>query len=162
MLWEFVDRLPQALAAKGHLGQASTHPVSHDLVATLVGAALDRRRLDMRYHSFSSGREKDYLVEPHRLAWAHGALYLFAFVPEYGEMRTFAVPRILSAVARSEGFTLEAASGEVFPQSLGAFSGASELSRSTSRPGRAVHPRAGVAPEPGADRAPRGRRPPLS
>ena len=126
MLWEFVDRLPQALAAKGHLGQASTHPVSHDLVATLVGAALDRRRLDMRYHSFSSGREKDYLVEPHRLAWAHGALYLFAFVPEYGEMRTFAVPRILSAVARADGFTLEAAGGEVFPQSLGAFSGASE------------------------------------
>jgi predicted DNA-binding transcriptional regulator YafY len=125
-LWDFVDRLPQALAAKGHLGQASAHPVSHELVATLVGAALDRRRLDMRYHSFSSGREKDYVVEPHRLAWAHGALYLFAFVPEYGEMRTFAVARILSAVARGDGFTAEAVSGEVFPQSLGAFSGASE------------------------------------
>ena len=126
-LWAFVDRLPQALAAKGHLGQASAHPASHDLVATLVTAALERRRLEMRYHSFSSGREKDYLVEPHRLAWAHGALYLFAFVPEYGEMRTFAVARIRSAVARPEVFTAEATSDEVFPQSLGAFSGAPEL-----------------------------------
>jgi len=125
-LWAFVDRLPQALAAKGHLGQASAHPVSQDLVATLVGAALDRRRLEMRYHSFSSAREKDYLVEPHRLAWAHGALYLFAFVPEYGEMRTFAVARIVSAVARAEPFTSEVGSDEVFPQSLGAFSGTSE------------------------------------
>ena len=125
-LWAFVDRLPQALAAKGHLGQASTHPVSQEVVATLVGAALDRRRVEMRYHSFSSGREKDYLVEPHRLAWAHGALYLFAFVPEYGEMRTFAVSRIATAVARTDGFEAAPGDGEVFPQSLGAFSGAPE------------------------------------
>lgn len=123
-LWAFVDRLPQALAAKGHLGQASTHPVSQDVVASLVTAALDRRRVDMRYHSFSSGREKDYLVEPHRLAWAHGALYLFAFVPEYSEMRTFAVSRIVTATARTDGFDAAPGEGEVFPQSLGAFSGA--------------------------------------
>ena len=37
----------------------------------------------MRYHSVSSGRVKDYLVHPERLAFAQGELYLLAFVPEY-------------------------------------------------------------------------------
>jgi predicted DNA-binding transcriptional regulator YafY len=126
-LWAFVDRLPQALAAKGHLGRSAGTPEGADVVRTLVSATIDRRRLDMRYHSFSSGRVKDYVVEPHRLAWAAGALYLFAFVPEYGEMRTFAVARIVSAAVRAEAITTEApAAGEVFPQSLGAFSSAPE------------------------------------
>ena len=48
----------------------------------------------MHYHSLSSRRMKDYLVEPYRLLHFQGGLYLFAYVPEYKEMRTFAVERI--------------------------------------------------------------------
>ena len=59
----------------------------------------------MRYHSFSSQQIKDYIVEPYRLAYAQGGLYLQAFVPDYSEMRTFAVQRIEQAVALEESFS---------------------------------------------------------
>ena len=62
-------------------------------------AILGRRRVRMRYHSFSSQQIKDYIVEPYRLAYAQGGLYLQAFVPEYSEMRTFAAQRIEQAVS---------------------------------------------------------------
>ena len=82
----------------------------------------------MRYHSFSSQQIKDYIVEPYRLAYAQGGLYLQAFVPDYGgEMRTFAAQRIESAVALEETFSpVEHSRGDVFPDSLGAFSGTPE------------------------------------
>jgi len=34
-----------------------------------MSAILSRRRLRMRYHSFSSQQSKDCIVEPYRLAW---------------------------------------------------------------------------------------------
>ena len=58
----------------------------------------------MRYHSFSSNREKDYVIEPYRLVFAQGGLYLVAFVPEYKQLRTFAVERILSLSLTEERF----------------------------------------------------------
>ena len=61
-----------------------------------MSAILGRRRVRMRYHSFSSQQVKDYIVEPYRLAYAQGGLYLQAFVPDYSEMRTFAAQRIES------------------------------------------------------------------
>ena len=69
-----------------------------------MSAILGRRRVRMRYHSFSSQQIKDYIVEPYRLAYAQGGLYLQAFVPDYSEMRTFAVQRIEQAVALEESF----------------------------------------------------------
>ena len=51
----------------------------------------------MRYHSVSSARIKDYVVHPYRLAFAQGGLYLLAYVPDYSDVRTFAVDRIASA-----------------------------------------------------------------
>ncbi|MEW6321113.1 MAG: WYL domain-containing protein [Acidobacteriota bacterium] len=127
-LWRFVDQLPQALAAKG-AGAAGTSPagVARAAVETLVEAVLARRRVRMRYRSLASRREKEYLVEPYRLAYAQGALYLFAFVPEYGEMRTFATQRVASAVALEERFTpAQEIGGEAFPHALGAFMGQPE------------------------------------
>src|SRR5438874_876976 len=60
-------------------------------VAELLDATLHHRRVNMRYHSFSSNREKDYLLEPYRLVFAQGGLYVVAYVPEYRQLRTFAV-----------------------------------------------------------------------
>lgn len=92
-----------------------------------MSAILGRRRVRMRYHSFSSKKLKDYIVEPYRLAYAQGGLYLQAFVPDYAEMRTFAVQRIEQAVALEESFSPVADSpADVFPHSLGAFSGTPE------------------------------------
>ena len=60
----------------------------------------------MRYHSVSSGRIKDYLVHPYRLAFAQGGLYLLAYVPEYKAVRTFAVDRIASASLEKQTFAV--------------------------------------------------------
>src|SRR5262245_48907938 len=124
-MWKFIESLPDALGAKEH----ATRPrgaTSAKSVDALMQAILGRRRVRMRYHSFSSRQIKDYLVEPYRLAYAQGGLYLQAFVPEYREMRTFAVQRIEQAVAIEESFNPIAGESDVFPDSLGAFSGIPE------------------------------------
>ena len=125
-LWRFIDRLPDALGAK----EQSAKPrdgVSGKSIDTLMHAILGRRRVRMRYHSFSSQAVKEYIVDPYRLAYAQGGLYLQAFVSDYGEIRTFAVQRIEHAAALEETFSPVADSpAGVFPHSLGAFSGTPE------------------------------------
>jgi len=125
-LWKFIESLPDALGAKEHASRTLAG-ASAKLVDTLMSAILGRRRVRMRYHSFSSKTLKDYQIEPYRLAYAQGGLYLQAFVPDYAEMRTFAVQRIEHAVALEESFSpvADAPTG-VFPHSLGAFSGTPE------------------------------------
>src|SRR5688572_1163120 len=121
-MWKFIEDLPDALAAKDHSSRPAAP--SGKAIDALMNAILARRRLRIRYHSFSSQQVKDYLVEPYRLAYAQGGLYLQAFVPEYSEMRTFATQRIEQAVALEVTFNpLVDAPTDVFPNSLGAFSG---------------------------------------
>jgi predicted DNA-binding transcriptional regulator YafY len=123
-LWKFIESLPDALGAKDH----ASRPVaaSSKAIDALMHAILSRRRVRMRYHSFSSRQVKDYIVEPYRLAYAQGGLYLQAYVPDYNEMRTFAAQRIEQAVALEETFNPVAEAPDVFPHSLGAFSGTPE------------------------------------
>lgn len=125
-MWKFIDSLPDALGAKEH----ASHPHSSGAaktIDTLMSAILARRRVRMRYHSFSSQQVKDYVVEPYRLAYAQGGLYLQAFVPDYSEIRTFAAQRVQQAVALEESFSpVEHSPTAVFPDSLGAFSGTPE------------------------------------
>ena len=126
-LWKFIESLPDALAAKEHGSRPRAAAGSAKFMDTLMSAILGRRRVRMRYHSFSSQKIKQYIVEPYRLAYAQGGLYLQAFVPEYGEMRTFAAQRVEQAVALEESFNPVAdAPSDVFPHSLGAFSGTPE------------------------------------
>jgi predicted DNA-binding transcriptional regulator YafY len=125
-MWKFIDSLPDALGAKEPASR-QRDAGSAKAIDALMQAILGRRRVRMRYHSFSSQQVKDYVVEPYRLAYAQGGLYLQAFVPEYSEMRTFAVQRIAQAVALEESFNpIADAPPEVFPHSLGAFSGTPE------------------------------------
>jgi predicted DNA-binding transcriptional regulator YafY len=125
-MWKFIESLPDALGAKEHASRPRG-AASAKSIDTLMSAILARRRIRMRYHSFSSQQVKDYLVEPYRLAYAQGGLYLQAFVPDYSEMRTFAAQRIEHAVALEETFSPVAGSpAGVFPHSLGAFSGTPE------------------------------------
>ena len=66
-----------------------------EFVESLVLAILCFRRCRVRYYSFSSDREKVYLMEPLHFFEHQGGLYLFANIPEYGDVRTFAVHRIM-------------------------------------------------------------------
>ncbi|HJO38570.1 MAG: transcriptional regulator [Vicinamibacterales bacterium] len=90
---QFLDRLPAILQAKGEPKKRRGGKLD-DTIARLIDATLRQRQATMRYHSFSSNRTKEYLIEPYRLLYAQGGLYLFAYVPEYTQMRTFAVERI--------------------------------------------------------------------
>ena len=125
-MWKFIESLPDALGAK----EPAARPrggASAKLIDTLMNAILGRRRIRMRYHSFSSRQVKEYLVEPYRLAYAQGGLYLQAHVPEYSEIRTFAAQRIEQAIALEDTYNpIEGAAPDVFANSLGAFSGTPE------------------------------------
>lgn len=124
-MWKFIESLPDALGAKEH-GSRPRDAGTAKSIDALMQAILGRRRVRMRYHSFSSQQVKDYIVEPYRLAYAQGGLYLQAFVPEYSEMRTFATQRIEQAVGLEEGFSPVETAPDVFAHSLGAFSGTPE------------------------------------
>jgi predicted DNA-binding transcriptional regulator YafY len=121
----FLDRLPLVIQAKPDPGaqSASARPKE---IAQLLDATLQHRRVVMRYHSFSSEREKAYTVEPSRLVFAQGALYLMAHVPEYSQVRTFAVDRIKSLSVTEERFEPVESDEAVFAHSLGVHHGTPE------------------------------------
>ena len=130
---QLLDRLPLVMQAKAEPG--STAAASEDAaaraprsarVAQLLDATLNHRRVGVRYHSFSSNRERDYLLEPYRLVFAQGGLYLVAFVPEYKQMRTFAVERILSLSMTEERFAAVELPDDAFAHSLGVNQGEPE------------------------------------
>ena len=123
---QFLDRLPSVLAAKPG-PRARGRESSADIVARLLEATLHFRVTTMRYHSISSGRVKDYVVHPYRLAFAQGGMYLLAYVPDYTDVRTFAVDRIASASLEKQTFTPKQPIGEdVFANSLGVNTGPAE------------------------------------
>jgi predicted DNA-binding transcriptional regulator YafY len=120
----YLDRLSAVLTLKPeprHRPGAEGSPVA---VEDLVTATIDHRRIDMEYHSFASGRVKSYSIEPYRLTFGNGGLYLFAYVPAYGQMRTFAVQRIRSLTVSDQTFSpVQEVSGGPYDDSLGFFSG---------------------------------------
>lgn len=122
---QFLDRLPSVFAAK--IDAAKRGAASNEIVARLLEASLYQRKAAMRYHSFSSGRTKTYDLDPYRLVYALGGLYLVAFVPAYRETRTFAVERIESVSLREEHFTpVEGTDLDAFSHSLGVHQGKPE------------------------------------
>jgi predicted DNA-binding transcriptional regulator YafY len=135
---QFLDRLPLVIKAKAEPGSQApvAAPAEHlspkataqrgTRVAQLLDATLHHRRVTMRYYSFSSNREKDYLVEPYRLVFAQGGLYVVAHVPEYKQLRTFAVERIKSLSASEERFEPMDLPEDAFAHSLGVNQGPPE------------------------------------
>ncbi len=120
---QFLDRLPQVLAAKPG-PRARGAGASPDLVARLLEATLHYRVATMKYNSVSSGRMKDYVIHPYRLAFAQGGLYLLAYVPEYKDVRTFAIDRIAAVSLDKQTFTPNRAiPDDVFGNSLGVNTG---------------------------------------
>jgi len=120
---QFLDRLPSVLAAKPG-PRVRGGESSPDIVARLLEATLHFRVATMRYHSVSSGRVKDYELHPYRLAFAQGGLYLLAYVPEYDDVRTFAIERIRSVSLEKQTFTPRQNIGDdVFANSLGVHMG---------------------------------------
>ena len=127
---QFLDQLPRVLSTKAQ-PHASPGGMSSDgrtkIEARALEATLHQRQATITYHSRSSDRTKEYVVHPYRLAYAQGALYLLAYVPEYREVRTFAFERIQELSLLEETFTpIEELPDEAFPHSLGVHSGPPE------------------------------------
>jgi predicted DNA-binding transcriptional regulator YafY len=124
---QFLDQLPRVIASKPDPMRKRDDPRQQRLTARLLDATLHQRQTSITYHSHSSDRTKTYLVHPYRLAHAQGGLYLLAFVPEYREVRTFALERIQTVSLLEERFTpTENLPDEAFPHSLGVYSGPPE------------------------------------
>jgi predicted DNA-binding transcriptional regulator YafY len=126
---QFMDRLPQIIAAKPDplRRRLNAGPKQQQIIARALEATLHTRQADLTYHSKSSERTKIYRVHPYRLAYAQGGLYLLAYVPEYQEVRTFAVERIQDISLVEERFTpIEELPDAAFPHSLGVHSGPPE------------------------------------
>lgn len=79
-----------------------------DVIASLIEATLNQRQARIAYYSFSSRRTKSYTLDPYRLVYYRGGLYLYARAAEYDEVRTFAVERIQKLELLEEGFDMPA------------------------------------------------------
>jgi predicted DNA-binding transcriptional regulator YafY len=116
----FLDRLPAFIEAKPGAVKKPGSKAYEDHVGKLIGASVEQRVATMRYYSASRGAAKEYVMHPYRLVHAHGGLYLLAWVPEYGEIRTFAVERIQRLSVTDERFPMQAElAPEAFAHSLG-------------------------------------------
>jgi predicted DNA-binding transcriptional regulator YafY len=123
---QFLDRLPLVFQAKGAPARGLDDRAEREHLTKLLDATLHNRRASMKYFSLSSQREKEYLVEPYRLIYSQGGLYLMAYVPEYRAFRTFAVERIRGISLQEERFTPVELPEETFAHSLGINQGAPE------------------------------------
>jgi predicted DNA-binding transcriptional regulator YafY len=124
---QFLDQLPRVIATKADPMRRKDDPRQQQLIARALEATLHLRQAHLTYYSKSSDRTKTYLIHPYRLAYAQGGLYLLAFVPEYGEVRTFAIERVQDVSLLEERFTpIEELPNDAFPHSLGVHSGPPE------------------------------------
>jgi predicted DNA-binding transcriptional regulator YafY len=126
---QFLDQLPHVIASKPDplRRRPGDEGRQQQIIARALEATLHHRQATLTYYSRSSERTKSYLVHPYRLAYAQGGLYLLAHVPEYNEVRTFAVERIDDITLLEERFTPpDDLPAEAFPHSLGVHSGPPE------------------------------------
>jgi predicted DNA-binding transcriptional regulator YafY len=123
----FLDQLPRVIATKADPMRRRFDPRQQPIIARALEATVNQRQAKLTYYSKSSDRTKTYLIHPYRLAYAQAGLYLLAYVPEYGQVRTFAVERIEDLSLLEERFTpIEELPSEAFPHSLGVHSGPPE------------------------------------
>jgi predicted DNA-binding transcriptional regulator YafY len=118
----FLDELPLVLMAKPDARKTQDDRRMRETLARALDAVLLRRRVEMRYGKRSpSGRPQSqvYLLDPHRIVYAHGGVYLIAWVPAYGEMRTFALDRVETFALTDERFERRPLPVEPFGNSLG-------------------------------------------
>jgi predicted DNA-binding transcriptional regulator YafY len=138
----FLDRLPAILNVKSTPLKKREETRYRKTIATLLSAILENHEVTMQYSSVASRQTKEYLVQPYRLAYAQGGMYLLAHVPRYRQVRTFAVERIKSMTASDKTFDApEIPDADPFPNSLGVNSGPPERIEIEFAPEAAIHVR---------------------
>ena len=123
---KFLDQLPRTLKAKADGRKKHDERRARDILARALDATLQHRCAIMRYASASLRRTKEYTIEPQRIVYAHGGIYVMAWVPEYQQMRTFAAERIETLGLLDATFEPRPLPSEPFADSLGVNTGTPE------------------------------------
>jgi predicted DNA-binding transcriptional regulator YafY len=124
----FLDQLPRVLQAKsGGRKKQDEHRCS-EILSRVLDATLRHRRAEMRYTKpDAQGQAKPgptaYVIEPQRIAYAQGGIYLIAWVPAYNALRTFAAERIQTFAVLDDVFEPKPLPVEPFAHSLGVHTG---------------------------------------
>jgi predicted DNA-binding transcriptional regulator YafY len=79
-----------------------------EVIQVLNEAVLGRRRVRMSYRTGSTGRVATRRLDPYRVWYRSGGLYVIGHDHKSGEVRTFAVDRIGSAALEEERFKVPA------------------------------------------------------
>ena len=125
----FLDRIPTLVGARRSGRKRQDERRAREILGRALDASLRHRRIRMRYASASSRRTRDYVVEPLRVTYADGGIYLTAHVPEYAQIRTFALERIETLGVTDERFEPRPLPAELFADSLGVHTGPPERVR---------------------------------
>lgn len=123
---QYLDKLAGVMVWKPEPGKRRADVDQHGHQEVIVKAILEHRAIEMTYHSLSSRRVKTYQVEPYRLTAGNGGLYLYAFVPEYAQMRSFALHRIKQLRILERTFSPVTLTEGPFDASIGVFTGKAE------------------------------------
>jgi len=100
----YLSRIQEVFAARPD--PRKDYSDKQDVIAALIDGVLHQRQARIEYYSFNSRRLKSYTVDPYRVVYHHGGLYLYARAHEYGEVRTFAVERIETLELLEESYEI--------------------------------------------------------
>jgi len=100
----YLSRIQELLSARPDPWK--DYSAKQDVIAGLIDAILHQRQARIAYYSFQSRRTKEYTVDPYRLVYYRGGLYLYARAHEYAEVRTFAVERFQKMEILDQGFEI--------------------------------------------------------
>jgi predicted DNA-binding transcriptional regulator YafY len=99
---KFLDSLDNMISVRADAPKDLEHRKT--TIRVLMEAIGEEVKLKMQYYSVHSQQKKTYTIHPYRLMYFRGGLYLFAFVEEYTQIRTFAIERIESFEKTREPF----------------------------------------------------------
>jgi len=108
---KFLDNLDNMISVRADAPKDLEH--RKVTIRILMEAVGEEVKIRMQYYSVHSQQKKSYTIHPYRLMYFRGGLYLFAFVEEYEQIRTFAIERIETiektrdAFEKPKDFTVE-------------------------------------------------------
>jgi len=99
---KFLDSLDNMISVRADAPKDLEHQKTR--IRLLMEAIGEEVQVKMQYFSVHSQQKKNYTIHPYRLMYFRGGIYLFAFVKEYSQIRTFAVERIETLEKTREPF----------------------------------------------------------
>jgi len=75
-----------------------------DTINSIISAILHRNVCRVTYHNPYEGRKKTYPIEPEKLIYYNGGLYVIAFLRKYNKFRLLAIQRIIKLALLSEQY----------------------------------------------------------